>query len=67
MVVVALVEVRIVAVPVPVVIIVVVVVVVVVVFVFLLARILVKIILWALHLDSIQKHYRKCKQGKLFF
>ena len=35
--------------------------------VFLLARILVKIILRALHQVSIQKHYRKCKQGNLFF
>ena len=56
-VVVAPVEVRIVAV----------LVVVAVVFVFLLAWILVKIIIWALHLDSIQKHYHKCKQGTLFF
>ena len=35
--------------------------------VFILARILVKIILRALHQESIQKHYRKCKQGNLFF
>ena len=35
--------------------------------VFLLERILVKIILRALHQESIQKHYRKCKQGNLFF